>query len=327
MSGFNELVQSIKGAKERYPEQDHYVTFVIFNSQRIKMLHYCSRVSELEMIDASRYQPNDCTPLYDAIGLGICELQKALTTVADYNVLVTVMTDGMENASKKYSGAEIKKMIENLKEKNWTFTYIGTDHDIDLVADSLSISNKMRFDKSDAGVLKMFRQERYARYEYQRKLNSNEEFNRDDYYNEERSLWRFEEPMNQFYQIARKEIRNGLKQSHWMWFMFPQIQGLGHSRTSQYYAIRDLSEAEMFMTEGLGNKLLDLCKELLDSPETNAERIFGYVDAMKLQSCMTLFSLVENDKKPVFQAVLDKFFNGEKDQKTIDIIKKQGKQR
>jgi uncharacterized protein (DUF1810 family) len=147
------------------------------------------------------------------------------------------------------------------------------------------------------------------------------------YYNEERSLWRFEEPMNQFYQIALKEMKNGLKQSHWMWFMFPQIQGLGHSRTSQYYAICDLSEAEMFMTERFGNKLIDLCKELLDSPETDAERIFGYVDAMKLQSCMTLFSLVESANKPVFQGVLDKFFNGEKDQKTIDIIEKQGKQR
>jgi uncharacterized protein (DUF1810 family) len=112
-----------------------------------------------------------------------------------------------------------------------------------------------------------------------------------------------------------------------MWFMFPQIQGLGHSRTSQYYAIHDLSEAQMFMAEGFGNKLIDLCKELLNSPETNAERIFGYIDAMKLQSCMTLFSLVESANKAVFQAVLDKFFNGEKDHKTIDIIEKQRNQR
>jgi uncharacterized protein (DUF1810 family)/Mg-chelatase subunit ChlD len=323
ISGFNELVQSIKGAAQQYPEQAHFISFVSFNSSKIKTLHDCAHVAELENIDASRYNPNNCTPLYDAIGFGIEQLQKRLDSIHNYNVLVTIMTDGLENSSKKFSINQIKSLIENLKKERWTFTYIGTDHDIESVADALSISNKMRFERTEDDMREMFARERYSRQEFHRNIDRGEEYYKEDYYNEERGFSRFLKPHREFFHVALDEIRNGRKVTHWMWFMFPQIQGLGHSHQSKFFAIRDLNEANLFLCEyPTGTNLKTLSEELLNTSETNAEKIFGHVDAMKLRSCMTLFSMLSYTD-PVFLAVLDKFFNGQKDQRTIEILNNQ----
>lgn len=140
---------------------------------------------------------------------------------------------------------------------------------------------------------------------------------------EEKDLNRFLNPHKEYFDIALREIRQGKKGNHWMWFIFPQIQGLGHSQVSKFYGIKDLDEAYSFYTEyPTGEHLIMLCEELLKLPETNADIIFGYTDAMKLRSSMTLFSLLP-DANPVFQKNLDKFYNGEKDQRTIDIINNQ----
>jgi uncharacterized protein (DUF1810 family) len=131
------------------------------------------------------------------------------------------------------------------------------------------------------------------------------------------NLERFIEAQRINYQQALSEIKNGRKQSHWMWYIFPQIAGLGFSETSRFYAIRDLDEATAyFRHEILGTRLVEISEALLQLPTNNAHSIFGSPDNMKLQSSMTLFSLVESTN-PVFQAVLDKFFNGKPDQKTI----------
>ncbi|MDR2705380.1 MAG: DUF1810 domain-containing protein [Planctomycetaceae bacterium] len=134
------------------------------------------------------------------------------------------------------------------------------------------------------------------------------------------NLERFIEAQRMDYQQALSEIKNGRKQSHWMWYIFPQIAGLGFSETSHFYAIRDLDEATAYFRHKiLGTRLVEISEALLQLPTNNAHQIFGSPDDMKLQSSMTLFSLVESTN-PVFQAVLDKFFNGKPDQKTIQLL-------
>lgn len=124
------------------------------------------------------------------------------------------------------------------------------------------------------------------------------------------------------YPSALSEIKNGRKQSHWMWYIFPQIQGLGVSEISSYYSIQNLEEAKAYMEEPLlRSHLLEICETLLEQECCDANKIFGFPDDMKLKSSMTLFAQAcpEID---TFQKVLDKFFNGIKDQKTLDLLKR-----
>jgi len=108
--------------------------------------------------------------------------------------------------------------------------------------------------------------------------------------------------------------------SHWMWFIFPQIKGLGYSETARFYAIKSLDEASNYLHHPvLGKRLVEISSELLHLTTNDAAAVFGSVDAMKLKSSMTLFSLVKNSN-PVFQKVLDKFFDGMKDHKTIELV-------
>jgi uncharacterized protein (DUF1810 family) len=137
------------------------------------------------------------------------------------------------------------------------------------------------------------------------------------------NLKRFVDAQASAYQNALSEIKNGRKQSHWMWYVFPQVKGLGFSSTSKYYAIDDLGEAEAFLNHPvLGSRLLLICNELLELKTNDATRIFGSPDDVKLRSSMTLFSYVQN-ADPVFQLVIDKFFNGMKDNTTLQILSEQ----
>ena len=122
------------------------------------------------------------------------------------------------------------------------------------------------------------------------------------------------------YSDALKEIKNGKKISHWMWYVFPQIKGLGKSDTAKWYAIKDLQEARDYLNnEILSNRLEQVCKALLDLDCNDAYKIFGSPDDMKLKSSMTLFEIAAPENK-IFKRVLDKYFNGERNQKTIEII-------
>ena len=139
--------------------------------------------------------------------------------------------------------------------------------------------------------------------------------------NTDKTLERFIEAQKTDYETALSEIKKGKKRTHWMWYIFPQVQGLGFSETSRYYAIKDINEAEEFLKHPvLGPRLLKICKELLQLASSDAHSIFGSPDDLKLKSSMTLFSSLNID--PVFDAVLDKFFNGTKDSSTLQIIKK-----
>lgn len=182
--GFNEIVQTVKGIEKEFPEQEHFISLVSFNGLGQKILHFIDPAIKLEKIDDTRYNPDDSTPLYDAIGFGISKLRQVLDKEKDYNVLVTIMTDGEENASKEYSGKDIKKLIEELKLNRWTFTYIGADHDVEKFAVSISITNTLTFDKNEAGVQDMFAHEMSARSNYSQRIRSNEAVGEDFYVSE-----------------------------------------------------------------------------------------------------------------------------------------------
>jgi len=175
IQGFNELVQTIHGIEKQFPDQEHFISFISFNGLGQKLLHFADPASRLQQINDKSYQPDASTPLYDAMGFGISKLKQLLEDKTGYNVLVTVLTDGEENASREYSGSSIKQLVEEMKQNNWTFTYIGTDHDVEKFASSISIENVMAFEKSAHGITDMFQKERKARAMFSEKLNRNED--------------------------------------------------------------------------------------------------------------------------------------------------------
>ena len=133
-------------------------------------------------------------------------------------------------------------------------------------------------------------------------------------------LQRFLGAQDRDYQTALAEIRNGRKQSHWMWYIFPQIDGLGFSSTAKFYSIRDLDEAKNYFEHPvLGERLVEISEALLKIEGKTANQILGSPDDMKLKSSMTLFGALENTSA-VFQRVLDKYFDGAKDRKTLQLI-------
>ena len=123
-------------------------------------------------------------------------------------------------------------------------------------------------------------------------------------------LSRFLNAQARDYEQALSEIRAGRKRSHWIWYIFPQLDGLGYSGTARYYAIKDRAEAEAYMEDPvLSGRLIEISKALLELESDDPTAVMGYPDDLKLKSSMTLFSMVSDD--PVFQKVLDKFFGGE----------------
>lgn len=133
-------------------------------------------------------------------------------------------------------------------------------------------------------------------------------------------LSRFREAQEQDYQQALKEIRNGRKETHWMWYIFPQIHGLGYSSISKYYAIQSLQEAKDFLKDPmLGKNLNESCEALLVLKTDDPHAVFGSPDDMKLLSCMTLFEQADPENK-VFSKVIVKFYHGRRDWKTLEIL-------
>lgn len=132
------------------------------------------------------------------------------------------------------------------------------------------------------------------------------------------SLQRFIDAQNerQTYERALAELRAGRKTSHWMWFVFPQLAGLGQSEMSRHYAIGSLEEARAYLDHPLlGPRLIECCEALLSHYEESAEQVLGGIDAIKLRSSMTLF-LRASPETQTFQQVLDRYFDGEVDAAT-----------
>jgi uncharacterized protein (DUF1810 family) len=136
------------------------------------------------------------------------------------------------------------------------------------------------------------------------------------------NLERFVVAQEHTFDTALEEVRNGKKESHWMWFIFPQIIGLGESDTALYYSLTDIGEAKLYLEhQVLGPRLVKITNELLALDTDDPVSVFGELDSLKLNSCMTLFDVVSDDND-VFNQVIEKFYDGEKDQKTLQLIKK-----
>ena len=134
-------------------------------------------------------------------------------------------------------------------------------------------------------------------------------------------MQRFYEPQRRDFDRALAEIRRSRKVSHWMWYIFPQLKGLGRSSTAQFYGLDGLEEARRFAADPvLGGNLRTITQALLDQPVRHAWIIFGHTDAMKLRSCMTLFAMADPDCG-LYARVLEEFFRGEGDPQTLKMLK------
>ena len=135
------------------------------------------------------------------------------------------------------------------------------------------------------------------------------------------NLNRFLTAQENDYEQALAEVKSGRKRSHWMWYIFPQFAGLGRSETSKFYALKSLSEAQEYLEHSiLGSRLCENTNALLEIENTNATQVFGSPDNLKLKSCMTLFSVVDESDDNIFKKVLEKYFEGHFDKKTLKLI-------
>jgi uncharacterized protein (DUF1810 family) len=138
------------------------------------------------------------------------------------------------------------------------------------------------------------------------------------------NLQRFLDAQERAYDNALGEIRAGKKRSHWMWFIFPQISGLGRSDMARHYAITSLDEARAYLDHPvLGERLRTCVAALQDLGPTTAEAVFGGIDAVKLRSSLTLFAQASED--PAFAAALDRWFAGQKDEATLALLNSYGR--
>lgn len=152
VDGLNETLQTIQSAQKTHNElQEHFVTMVFFNSNGIRTSIENKPIGQVELLRMNDFAPSACTPLYDAMGITLSKLRYQLDKNEKSQVLVTIITDGCENASKEYSGKMIKNLVRDLKEMGWVFAYIGANQDVDEVADSMSIDNRICFEASYAG--------------------------------------------------------------------------------------------------------------------------------------------------------------------------------
>ena len=145
----NETIQTIRSAQNKHDDQEHYVSFITFNDD-VKTVYKCVPVNEVRELTAETYCPECCTALYDAMGISLNALRPKVGE--GDKVLVTVVTDGYENASKEYSGKAIKALVDELKAKGWVFAYIGANQDVEAVAATISITNVMNFEATSAGT-------------------------------------------------------------------------------------------------------------------------------------------------------------------------------
>ena len=163
LSGVNETIQTIRMGQKDNPEFKQILTLASFNSGRnyLNVKYSATLIDEVKEITKEDYIACGCTALYDAMGEMISELKRKVTP--EDRVLVTVITDGYENASIHWNGPQIKSLVEELRHEGWTFTYIGANQDVEAVAGSMGIRNTLSFDTTDEGTKEMFQKDIIAR--------------------------------------------------------------------------------------------------------------------------------------------------------------------
>ena len=135
---------------------------------------------------------------------------------------------------------------------------------------------------------------------------------------------RFREPQKNYFEQACRELRNRRKTSHWIWYIFPQLKGLGYSYNSNFYGLKDIAEAKEYLADKeLHDHLIQACQILIDLNAPDIVKVMGHIDAIKLKSSMTLFHLASGDA--IFKQVLDMYFGGQLCQRTVEMVGSSGK--
>lgn len=164
VTGVNETIQTIREAYHENPEQEQLLTMVTFSGQPVMRItqHYNSlNIKEVAEMTISKFNPNGVTPLWDAMGNMCTRIEKE--TDVETLVLVTIITDGMENASTEYNHKSIKALVDRLDQAGWVFTYIGANQDAVYEANSMGIRNAMQYNSDEEGTKAMWEQERNSR--------------------------------------------------------------------------------------------------------------------------------------------------------------------
>ena len=170
LSGVNETIQTIRMAQKEHPELQQFLTLTSFNSGKdyLKVKYSSTPIDEVKEITREDYTACGCTALYDAMGEMVSELKRKVTP--EDRVLVTVITDGYENASVHWNGPQIKSLVEELRQTGWTFTYIGANQDVEAVAGSMGIRNTLAFEETEEETAKMFKRDSSSRRRFMDKI-------------------------------------------------------------------------------------------------------------------------------------------------------------
>lgn len=174
IAGVVETIQTIRTAQNDNAEQEQLFSLVVFNGAHISTVYDRMPISNVSDFNEKDYQPTDNTPLFDAMGNGITNLRRYIND--DDNVLVTIITDGYENASREWDHRRITQLVEDLKKKNWLFTYIGANQDALAVARDMGIDHSMNFMSSAEGTKAMFMKEKLSRSKFYSKLAGGKSF-------------------------------------------------------------------------------------------------------------------------------------------------------
>lgn len=183
LAGINETLGTVRMMQKKFPDMEQRVTLITFDSTHKKLFYDNVPAEKAVNLSSRDYRPCGGTPLYDAIGMGIAKVN-AQAAEGD-NVLVTIITDGMENCSQEYSLTMVKNLIEKLKKQGWTFAFIGTDNlDVEGMAHSMGIDNHLAFTEDAEGTNAMFERDRNARIRYNRCASEDAPMSTDDYFSE-----------------------------------------------------------------------------------------------------------------------------------------------
>lgn len=174
IAGVVETVQTIRTAQKDNANQEHLFSLVVFNGASIATVFDRMPIAKVPDLDEKDYQPTDNTPLYDAMGNSIANLQRYIDV--DDNVLVTIITDGYENASREWNHQRVFQLVEDLKKKNWLFTYIGANQDALAIARGMGIDHGMNFSSDVKGTKMMFMKEKLSRRFFYDKLAKGKSF-------------------------------------------------------------------------------------------------------------------------------------------------------
>ena len=174
IAGVVETVQTIRTAQKDNADQEHLFSLVVFNGRSIATVYDRMPIGKVPDLNENDYQPTDNTPLYDAMGNAITNLQRYFNE--DDNVLVTVITDGYENSSVEWNHQRVFQLVEDLKKKNWLFTYIGANQDALKVAKGMGIDHSMNYMSDAEGTKAMFRKELLSRKAFYGKLSAGKRF-------------------------------------------------------------------------------------------------------------------------------------------------------